>query len=498
MSQPRIGIAGLLHESNMFVSTVTTRQDFIDTSLAIGAAVIDKWRGTHHELGGFLDGADRYGFEPVPLLAAVAMYAGPLTHDTFDGLLNDMLQSVRDAGPLDGLLLALHGSTVAINHPDADGQIAASIRQLVGPDMPIVMTLDLHANVSDRMIESTNAAVYYRTTPHVDQRDRGLEAAHIMSRTLRGEIRPVHVIERPPMVMNVVKHDTSEPPAADVLADTRAVCCRPGILSASVGYAYPWADVAEMGASVVVVADGDESAARDAARWLARRVWNRRHQFVPDLPSVSQTVRQAAEFDGHPVVISDIGDNVGGGSPGDATILFQEVLRQNVPNVLVVLCDPQAVQQCVSSGVGTEVQLQVGGKTDDLHGKPIAIRGCVRTLSDGFFHEPQPRHGGRSDNNQGTTAVVETSQQHTVVLTSLRMAPLSLQQVLSLGIDPGRKKLILVKAVIAPRAAYAPIAARFLLADTPGATSADFTQLPYKHRPRPLFPFEPDARYEDK
>jgi microcystin degradation protein MlrC len=496
MSKPRIGIAGLLHESNTFVSGVTTRQDFIDTSLDVGDRVLDRWRGTHHEVGGFLDGAELEGLEPVPILVAVAIPGGPLTAATFDGLLDGMMRGMRDAGPLDGLLLALHGATVAMNHPDADGRIAGSLRQLVGPDLPIVMTLDLHANVSDRMIESTNATVFYRTTPHVDQRQRGLDAARIMARTVRGEIRPVQALERLPLIMSVLKHDVSEAPAADVLTDTEQVCRRPGILAASVGYSYPWADVAEMGCSVVTVADGDESVAADAARWLAGRTWNRRHEFVCELPTVREAVRQAAADDDHPVVVSDVGDNVGGGAPGDSTVLFHEVLRQEVPNTLVTLFDPEAVRHCASCGVGADVQLSVGGKTDDRHGTPLPIQGRVRTLSDGYFHEPQPRHGGRSDNHQGLTAVVETPQQHTVVLTSLRMAPLSLHQVLSLGIDPVRKKLILVKAVIAPRPAYAPIAARFLLADTPGATSADFTQLPYKHRRRPMFPFEPEARYE--
>lgn len=495
MADMRIGIIGLLHESNTFMDSTTTRQHFADASLDIGSDLIGRWSGTHHELGGFLDGARKFGFEPVPIFAAVAVPSGPLEPKTFHEFVADIVKGVKDAGDLDGILLALHGSTVALNEPDVDGAVVTQVRQQVGPDLPIVMTLDLHANVSSRMISGTTATVMYRTTPHVDQRDRGVDAAGIIARTVRGEIKPVQVLETLPMLMLVLKHDTNQEPAASNLRDTHAVIERPGIVSASIGYAYRQADVADMGTSVVAVADGDEQVARDAACWLARRVWDRRREFVGDLPSVEQGIREAAASTQVPVVISDVGDNVSGGAPGDSTILFDEIMRQGLSNALVVLFDPQAAAQCADVGVGSKVQLKVGAKTDNRHGRPVLLQGHVRTLSDGYFYEPQPRHGGRSDNYQGLTAVVETPEQHTVVLTSLRMAPMSLQQVVSLGIDPAQKKLIIVKATIAPRAAYRAVANQFVLVNTPGVTTMDLSAVTYRNRRCPMFPFEDDATY---
>jgi microcystin degradation protein MlrC len=191
----------------------------------------------------------------------------------------------------------------------------------------------------------------------------------------------------------------------------------------------------------------------------------------------------------------DVGDNVGGGSAADSTVLLREALRLGIGDMMIVLKDPESVQMCTQVGVGAEVSLNVGGKTDEMHGQPVPIQGRVRALTDGHFVEDHPVHGGGRFFNQGLTAVVETAQEHTLVLTSLPMAPVSLEQVRSAGVKPERFKILVAKGVVAPRGAYQPIAARILLVNTPGATAADLSQFDYKRRRRPLFPLEPDAAY---
>jgi microcystin degradation protein MlrC len=491
----RIAIIGLLHESNTFVATTTTRRDFQDCQLDIGQDVLRRWRGAHHEIGGFLEGAGRFGFEPVPIFATVAVPSGPLCTETFEGFWHDISSGLRGAGDVDGILLALHGATVAAGTPDADGEVVTRLRAQVGPRLPVVMTLDLHANISPRMIDGVTATILYRTTPHVDQRDRGLEAARLIAGTVRGEIRPVQALRKPPMVANVAQ-DTSREPASALRRKLEEEVELPSMLAAGIGYGFPRADVQEMGMSVVVVADADQSAANGSADRLAQAAWQMRYRFQANVPAPDEAIRQAAEWDGQPVVVSDLGDNVGGGAPGDSTVLLEQIVQQDVPDALIVLHDPQAAQTCAAAGAGIQVDLAVGAKASGGPGRPLVVRGRVRTISDGLFYEPQPRHGGRSDNNQGLTAVVETPGRHTIVLTSLRMAPMSLQQILSLGIDPRRKKIIVVKGAIAPRAAYAPVASHFILADTPGPTSADLNSFEYRHRRRPMFPWERDARYE--
>jgi microcystin degradation protein MlrC len=480
-----VGIAGLLHESNTFLPTPTVYEDFASTSLTQGEALIARWQGAPHELGGFLEGARQFGFTPAPALAAYAVPSGALTPEAFERLVTELLDAIRAAGPLDGLLLALHGATVAVDFPDADGEILRRVRALLGPRLPIVCTLDLHANISPGMVAHSTALIAYRSNPHLDQRERGLEAAALMDRILRGHARPVQALETPPMLIRISSQYTAEPPASGLYEDVREALRWPGILSASVAMGFYYADVEEMGASFLAVADGDPALARRAAQWLARRAWNRRHEFAAQLPGPSEAVRMAARSNRTPVVLMDVGDNVGGGSPGGSTVLFAEILRQGVPNALVVLYAPEAVRACLGAGVRGSVRID----------SPIELAGTVRTLSDGRYIETQVRHGGWTYNDQGITAVVETEEQHTVVFTSRRMAPMSLEQILSLGIHPERKRILIVKGAVAPRAAYAPVAGQIVLVDTPGVTADDPRQFEYRRRRRPLYPLELEAGY---
>jgi microcystin degradation protein MlrC len=363
--------------------------------------------------------------------------------------------------------------------------------------MPIVITLDLHANISAAMARHSTALVAYRSNPHLDQEERGREAARLLARALKGEARPVQALETPPFFVQISKQYTAVEPALSLYAGVREVMTWPGILSASAAMGFYYADVPEMGTTFVAVADGDADLARRAARSMAERAWARRHEFTGSLPDPEAAVRHASSTNKKPVVLMDIGDNVGGGSPGDSTILFGELLRQNVPNGLVILYDPESVERCVAAGVRAEVDLRVGGKTDRQHGPPLAVHGRVRALADGVYVETEVRHGAWGQYDQGITAVVETPDRHTIVLTSRRMAPMSLEQVISLGIRPERKDILIVKGVVAPRAAYDRIAGEVILVDTPGVTSDDPRRFTYVHRRRPLFPLEADAVYNE-
>ena len=191
-----------------------------------------------------------------------------------------------------------------------------------------------------------------------------------------------------------------------LLRDVEEAALRPNILSTSLSLSYQYADVHEMGASFLAVADGDRKAAQRAARWLARRAWARRAEFVGDAPSPAQALQEAATHPKRPVVLMDVGDNVGGGSAADSTVLLEDAIRLGIRDMLIVLKDPKAVHACARKGVGEEVSLRVGGQTDEQHGKPVQVRGRVRALTDGRFIEDKPVHGGGRFFDQGLTAVV--------------------------------------------------------------------------------------------
>ncbi len=491
----RVGVMGFIHESNTFAVTPTTYEHFEQVSLTRGRGLIERWTGGNHELSGFLEGAESNGLEPVPLVAAFAMPSGTIVRETFEAIAEETVEALKAALPVDALYLALHGATVSEEFPDADGEMARRLREVVGPDVPVVMTLDLHANVSPAMAASTDATTIYRSNPHLDQKARGLEAASLLGRTLRGEVRPVQALECPPLIISIAKQYTDEAPSKGLYEDVESVLQWPGILSASVAMGFSYSDVEEFGASFLAVADRDRDLARKAARWMARRAWDRREEFQADLPDAAEAVAMAMRAPEAPVVLMDIGDNVGGGSPGDSTIVLAEIVAQKASNAMVVLFDAESVARCVEAGVRNRVKLEVGAKTDGRHGSPVPIQGRVRMISDGIFQEPEVRHGGWGSFDQGVTAVVETPEQHTVVLTSVKMAPVSLEQVKSLGIKPESKKILVAKGVIAPRAAYNPVAARTVLVDTPGATCVNPASFTYHHRRRPLYPLELEAQY---
>jgi microcystin degradation protein MlrC len=484
------------HETNTFASQPTDYAAFEASGILRGDAIVAAFADSHATMAGFLQ-AEAQGVEVVPLLFTFTDPAGTITADAFERICGEMLDLLRDRGPWDGVLLAQHGAAVSEDFPDMDGEVAARVRALVGPNVPIGMAPDMHANLSQKMVDNSTAIVGYRTNPHLDARERARECADIIVRSIRGEIRPVQALEMPPVVINIVKQFSGEEPMLAIVHDVEAVIGRPKILSASVAQGYPYADVAEMGMGFLAISDGDESAARTAAHWMARRTWNKREQFVADTPSPEAALRlaMASPAQAGPVVLMDVGDNIGGGSPADSTVLLEAAQRLGVRSYLQTLRDPEAVSACVAAGIGSQVSLDVGGKTDDRHGRPVAVRGIVRNISDGKFEEPTPIHGGWRFFNGGPTVVLETADDQTLVLTTRLIGNTSLQQMYSVGVRPETKRVVVAKGVVSPRPAYAPIAAQIILVNTPGVTTSDLASFEYRNRRRPLYPFEPEAVY---
>ncbi len=492
MPRHRVGIIALLHESNTFVAQPTTLEHFRENLLVTGESVRERLADTHHEVGGFFAGLAREQIAAVPIFAARAMPYGAITSDAFDDLLTMMFTALDAAGELDGLLVAPHGATVCETHRDADGYWLAELRRRVGTSLPILGTLDAHANLSPAMIQATNALVAYRSNPHLDQRERGLEAATLMARTLRGEIHPTQAASFPPLAINIEKQLTSEPHLAPLYNLADGQLQQPGVLSNSILLGFPYADVAEMGSSTIVVTDDNPNLAVELSGQLGDYLWAHRDDFAGDLISIETALTRAAALPG-PVCLLDMGDNVGGGSPADGTHLLHALARRGLNNAFVCLFDPASAAQATAAGVGARLDLQVGGKSDDWHGEPFTSSFEVVGLYDGKFVEHEPRHGGLSHCDQGLTAVVRTAEGLTVMLTSRRMPPFSLQQLISCEIEPTRFQVLVAKGVHAPVAAYQPVCPHMIRVNTPGCTTADMTSLDFQHRRRPMFPFEATA-----
>ncbi len=481
----RIAIGGIMHESNTFNHRPTPLEAF---RVQRGDELVSWWRDTPHEVGGFIAGADSFGYELFPALMTQATPGGIVTREAFERLTQELLERLSRAPRLDGLLLALHGAMVSEAYSDTDGEVVRRLREQVGADFPLVVTHDFHANVSEAIVELSTALIIYKSYPHLDHRERGLQAASVITRTIKGEIRPVQALVKPPMLLNILHQNTNVPPMDRIMAAARSLEEQPAVVAASVAGGYQYADVPEIGPAVVVVTDRAPALARQKARQLAGHLWSIRERLHFRLPDVVQAVRAARESDRRPVILVDMGDNIGGGSSGDSTFILQELLRQGVTGWVVVLADPEAVAACAQVGLGAAMRLHVGGKRDSLHGAPVEVSGRVKCLHDGRYEESEVRHDGQRYHDQGFTALLEMDgrpdgKASFLLLTSRRQTPFSLQQLLSVGLQPARQQVLVVKAAIAYRAAYEPIAGAIIEIDTPGLTAVNPARFRYHRAP---------------
>lgn len=491
----RIGIVALLQESNTFISQPTRLEHFQQDMLVAGDAVRERLAGTQHEVGGMFHALDDLSVAAVPIFAARAFPFACIERAAAEELLRQMFAAFEAAGPIDGVLVAPHGATVSEPWPDFDGHWLGELRKRVGPDMPIIGTLDLHGNLSPAMVAACNALIAYRTNPHLDQRARGVDAARLIVKTVKGELKPTMAAAYPPVAINIEAQCTHDDPCHSLykLADEQLNDDR--VLSNSVMLGFPYADVAEMGSSFIAVTNNELELAQQLANRLASYLWQHRQAFEGKLLSIDQALDQALLQAAHhhtPTLLLDMGDNVGGGSPGDGTWLANAISERGIGDAFVCLFDPVAVQQSVSAGVGGKVRLEMGGKTDMLHGPPLVDEVEVLSLFDGKFEETQARHGAFTKMDQGETAIVLTSRGLTVMLTSRRVPPYSLKQITTFGIEPAKFKLLVAKGVNAPLAAYREACKSFIKVNTAGCTSADLEQFTYHNRRKPLYPLERD------
>ncbi|MEX2235727.1 MAG: M81 family metallopeptidase [Cyclobacteriaceae bacterium] len=485
----KVALLGLYHESNTFLTTKTSLKDFEKGHLLYGDKIREEYSEAFHEIGGMLEVLDVSAFEAVPLVFAEATPGGVVTNDTLQYLFEKISFELREKGPFDGIMVALHGAAVSELYPDMDGWWLEKLRAIVGDAKPVIGTLDPHANVSQKMIDATNALVAYKTNPHVDQRATGLLAARLMVDTLEGKIRPRQYFYQPPATISIEQQYTSGSPCKELYALAEQATRESKILSVSVLLGFPYADVKEMGSGFIVVSDDDEDLAKSTAETLGDYLWDHRADFVGKKISVKEAV-DAVEHHAKPVLLLDMGDNVGGGSPGDSTFILEALERSGKWKSFICIYDPGSVTIAYKFSPGRKVSLTIGGKTDPHHGQPYTVEVTIKTITEGIFKEHQPRHGGQVNFNMGKIAIVETEKGTTIMLTTLRIAPFSLNQLLSFGIQPEEYDVIVAKGVHAPIAAYKPVCKSFVQVNTEGVTQADLTRFSFQNRRNPLYPFE--------
>lgn len=483
----RIGAASVVQETNTFSLNPCRLSDF---TLAVGEEAAESAAGTNTEMAGIVDGLRAGGAEPHPLLRAWAMPSGPLTADAFRDLREMLLTRLAEAGELDGLVLSLHGAMAAEGFPDADGQIISEVREALGPDRPLVICLDLHANLTRRMASQADGLTAYHTDPHIDMAAAGERAARQMLRILEGGRLTVEMTKRP-MLIPAETMNTDHGPLAEIRARALAEA-PPGLLDLLLFPAQPWLDVPELGMGVAAVSEGDPFAVSDFANNVADRIWERREDFVMgNFLEPSAAIAAARDSMARPFLLAQSADAPTAGASGDSPALIEPLLSL-APGLVsyATAVDPAAVDVCHRAGAGAEVALAVGAGLDGRWHPPVQVTGTVTGTGDGSHRlEGAGFHG--MEVSMGRFAVLAVANLR--LLVSERPAwtsdPASFRFA---GLPPEEADIIVVKSCSDFRPNY-PTSAHAITVDLPGAASPRLERLTFHRAPRPLWPLDKPA-----
>jgi microcystin degradation protein MlrC len=492
----RIAVGGFLHETNTFAPTKASYDDFVHgggwPSMAHGRDVLNVMRNINVALAGFVGAADAQGWELVPTIACAASPSAHVTKDAYERIAKVMVDGIKAAGTIDAVYLDLHGAMVSEHLDDGEGEILARVRGVIGKDLPLVASLDLHANVTPQMIEHADALIAYRTYPHVDMADTGRAAARHLALLLETRQRFAKAFRQLPFLIPISWQCTNDQPTKGIYQKLAALQSEV-VPTLSFAPGFPAADFVHCGPSVFAYGRTQEDA--DAAvDKLAALVESHEDDFDGRIFSPDDGVRHAMELAKSakkPIVIADTQDNPGAGGDSDTTGMLRALVHNSARRAaLGVICDPQSAKAAHAAGVGATVTLALGGKSGIPGDAPYRETFVVEKLSDGVFVAPGPYYGGR-DMDMGPSAALRIGDVRVVV--SSHKAQLADQSMYRyVGIEPTEQAILVNKSSVHFRADFEPIAEKLLICAAPGAMPADTASLPWT-RLRPGIRLKPNG-----
>ncbi|MCS7045057.1 MAG: M81 family metallopeptidase [Gemmataceae bacterium] len=487
----RIAIGQLWQESNTFNPVPTTRSDFEPLGIYFGDELVSKLADVN-ELGGFIHSVRSW--PEMPQLVGLARFGawpgGPATPETIAAILHDFVAALEKALPVEGIYLALHGAMVADGMPDVEGELLGRVRTIVGPTVPIVASLDLHANVTQRMVAGAEALVLYHTAPHIDVFETGQRAAKVLRRLVVDKVRPQTAFVKLPLVVPAERANTQDP--ASVSFGFREFLQRaeadPEVICAGLATVQPWLDIPELGSAVVVTAT-HRGKATALCRELAEAVWQRRRDYLPELVDLAEAVRLAHEQSDGLIVLGDAADATNSGSTGEGTAILAELVKYAWPRpALTTMVAPYAVAEAAHRGVGARYTARLGGVREQRYSRPLTLEVEVVRLFDARF--TLTGHIGRNmPINMGPSVVLRHGNVYLLATTHSgpQFAPAFFQ---CAGFDPFAASLVVAKSPCGFRAAYQDRARRIMMVRSPGCAPSEFWRHPYARIPRPLWPWD--------
>ncbi|MEM1989296.1 MAG: M81 family metallopeptidase [Candidatus Bathyarchaeia archaeon] len=503
----RVAVGGFGAESNSFSVESPVREPKEKT---FDRNLLLENFGKKTTIGGFLEVLAKAGLDIFPTSRIFWGPTGIISRESYEHYKSELIRRLENAGKVDGILLDLHGAMVVEGYLDGEGILLKEIREALG-EVPVVAVLDIHGNITDLKVNNASALIGYKTNPHVDLYERGKDAAKLLISIMKGRVDPVVSLKRLPMLgpnlgMSTWSYNPKESknlPFARIMRRIMEIERDPRILNISAFIGFPYSDIPESVTSVLAIANADSKLAGEVADLVAEMTWESRNEFIKVRPliPVNDAVDMAINAPEGPVILVDVGDNAGGGAPCDNTVILEALLRKGAEDAVVPLRDPEAVARAITAGVGSTIEVDVGGKIDGRFYKPIRVRACVKVLSDGKYIIRGPHHGGYMARRKvlpkeawkradvGKTALLEVDGIEIIV--SEGKVGMEQDYYKAAGVDPSQRKIVIVKSHQAHRASFESIAKRIIEVDTPGSTSPSYKGLTFKNIIRPVFPLDP-------
>jgi len=490
----KLVIAQMKHETNTFSPVPTDLRRFARAQATPleGEAIRAAFKGTGTAIGAFIELAEKAGAEMVLPVAGNAAPSAPVQTQAYEWMAERILDAVAQG--CDAALLDLHGAMVTEAHDDGEGELLRRIRALA-PKLPIGVALDMHTNLFPAMYDNATVLAGYQTYPHVDMYDTGMRAGRPILALLQGTSTPTMVCGHRPMLPHVMRQSSLDAPNLGI-QDRAKRMEREGALAATFFVGFPHADIPWAGSSAVVVTDGDVARAKQYCDELLDLAWRDRAGFVYRVEPLADSLARAQQMQGGPIVLLDHYDNCASGGTMDTMTVLGAILDAGLADVAAfAICDPQAVEQMKAAGVGANVTLSLGGKLDmpalGLKGKPRQVSGRVKTLVDGQYRNEGPMARG-AIGDMGLSALLDTGKVEVAVI-SRHTEPSDLAPFRLLGIDPAKKRYLMLKSRVHWRAGLGPLAKATVECAGTGVCTSDYAQLDFRRVRRPIFPLDPDA-----
>ena len=483
----KVFIACLGTETNTFSNMPTGLINFQETMLYHGDATRDSTALFAMPLIIWREKAEAVGAEVVESLAAFAQPAGPTMRTVYEDFRSEILTDLATAMPVDLVLLCLHGAMVADGYDDCEGDLTQRVRQIVGPDTVIGVELDLHCSITQTLTDHADVIITFKEYPHIDPPDRAHELFDVCWQTLQGEVKPVMNLHDLQMIS---MWRTPVEPAASIVREMHELETRDTVLSVSHAHGFPWGDVPDASAKLLVVTDNDIETGRKIASDLAETIWSLRDETHPTGLSIDEAFDTALASESGPIIMADHADNAGVGAPSDSTYILQAILDKNVENVASgFYWDPVAVRFCVEAGEGTEFTLRIGGKVGKGSGQPvdlpITVRKIVSNAEQSF---------GQAKQTMGCGVWVSAANNLDIFLNSIRTQTFHPDAFEQFGLKLSDKKIVVVKSTQHFYAGFAPIAESVLYVSAPGSINMNFTEIGFKKFTDPYWPKVADPR----